>query len=273
MPLTNDGTLSICFVGVGSAFSRRNYQSNFLIVKGDTHLLVDCGTQASRGLADLGLSVLDIDNVLITHSHADHIGGLEELMLMNRYVKQRKPRILINRSYQKILWSQSLRGGCEMNEIHSGRGLGFEDYWEIQRPEKEHSRGRETEVYNLGELTIRTFRTRHYPQQAKRWNEAMYSVGVVIDDRVIVSGDTQFDRDLLTEYADQYPIERIFQDAQFFTGGIHASLEELESLPESIRAMMHLYHYGDNFEEKRQAVAQGGFKGFAELHKVYRFPL
>lgn len=272
MPLTNDGTLSICFVGVGSAFSRKNYQSNFLIVKGDTHLLVDCGTQASRGMSELGLSVLDIDNVLITHSHADHIGGLEELMLMNRYVKGRKPRILINRDYQRILWSQSLRGGCEMNEIHDGKGLTLEDYWEIQRPEKEHHRGRDTEVYRLGELTLRTFRTRHYPQQATSWKDAMYSVGLVIDDRVFVSGDTQFDADLLTEYAAQYPIEGIFQDAQFFTGGIHASLDELRGLPEEIRAKMSLYHYSDNYQEKRKEVKEGGFKGFAELHKVYRFP-
>ena len=271
MPLTNDGTLAICFVGVGSAFSRKNYQSNILIVKGDTHLLVDCGTHASRALGELGLSVIDIENVLITHSHADHIGGLEELMLMNRYVKRYKPTILINEKYERVLWSQSLRGGCEMNERHSGKGLTFSDYWEQVRPKKERRFGRESEHYEIGELSIRTFRTRHYPEQATHWKDAMYSSGLVIDDRVFISGDTQFDADLLESYAAQWPIEQYYHDVQFFTGGIHAGLEELKELPPAIKAKTLLYHYSDNFEEKRPEVAQAGFQGLVEPGKVYRF--
>lgn len=272
MPLTNDGTLSVCFLGVGSAFAKRNFQSNFLIVKGETHLLVDVGTRADHALENLGLSILDIDNVLITHSHADHIGGLEQMMLMNRYVKRRKPRILINRRYEKILWSQSLRGGCEMNERHQGKGLGFADFWEIQRPHREHRLGRETERYEIGELSIRTFRTRHYPEQAEQWKDAMYSTGLVIDDRVFISGDTQFDPDLLEEYAAQYDLEQIFHDVQFFTGGIHASLEELSALPREIKEKILLYHYGDNFDDQRKAAKAAGFKGFAEQAKQYRYP-
>ncbi len=271
MPLTTDGTLAICFIGVGSAFSKKNYQSNVLIVKGDTHVLVDCGTHASSALGELGLSVLDIDNVLITHSHADHIGGLEELMLMNRYVKGRKPTILINQKYEKILWSQSLRGGCEMNERHDGKALTFGDYWERIRPKKEHKLGRETERYEIGELTIRTFRTRHYPEQAKSWKDAMYSTGLVIDDRILISGDTQFDPDLLEEYATQFPVEQIFHDVQFFTGGIHAGLQEIEQLPGEIKGKMLLYHYNDSYEEKRKEVAEAGFQGFVEPAKTYRF--
>lgn len=271
MPLTTDGTLAICFVGVGSAFSKKNYQSNVLIAKGDTHILLDCGTHASRALGEIGLSVLDIDNVLITHSHADHIGGLEELMLMNRYVKGRKPTILINQKYEKILWSQSLRGGCEMNERRDGKPLSFADYWERVRPKKEHKLGRETERYEFGELTLRTFRTRHYPQQAKNWKEAMYSTGLVIDDRIFISGDTQFDKDLLQEYAAQYPIEQFFHDVQFFTGGIHAGLDELKELPPEIKAKTALYHYNDNFEDKRKEVSAAGFQGFVEQGKIYRF--
>ncbi|MFP4301644.1 MAG: MBL fold metallo-hydrolase [Spirochaetaceae bacterium] len=271
MPLTTDGTLAICFVGVGSAFSKKNYQSNVLVIKGETHLLVDCGTHAGRALDDLGLSIIDIDNVLITHSHADHIGGLEELMLTNRYVKGRRPTILINEKYEKVLWSQSLRGGCEMNERHNGKGLSFDDYWVKIRPKKEHKLGRETERYQLGDLTIRTFRTRHYPEQAKSWKDAMYSTGLVIDDRILISGDTQYDPALLEEYGAQFPIEEIFHDVQFFTGGIHASLEEITKLPREIREKMRLYHYNDSYEERRKEVAEAGFRGFAEPGKLYRF--
>ena len=44
-----------------------------------THLLVDVGISGKRtesGLQELGLSVNEIDGILVTHEHADHISGL-----------------------------------------------------------------------------------------------------------------------------------------------------------------------------------------------------
>ena len=44
-----------------------------------THLLVDVGISCKRiveGLGQLGLSGKDIDGILITHEHSDHINGL-----------------------------------------------------------------------------------------------------------------------------------------------------------------------------------------------------
>lgn len=44
-----------------------------------THLLVDVGISGKRtesGLRELGLDVRDIDGILVTHEHTDHINGL-----------------------------------------------------------------------------------------------------------------------------------------------------------------------------------------------------
>lgn len=45
----------------------------------NTHLLIDAGISNKRietGLSDLGINASEIDGVLITHEHIDHIGGL-----------------------------------------------------------------------------------------------------------------------------------------------------------------------------------------------------
>ena len=55
-------------------------QGNCLIVDaGDTRLLLDCGfsTRATiEKLARLGISPEEIDGVLVTHEHSDHIAGV-----------------------------------------------------------------------------------------------------------------------------------------------------------------------------------------------------
>ncbi|MFP4209930.1 MAG: MBL fold metallo-hydrolase [Alkalispirochaeta sp.] len=269
--LENDGQLWVYFLGCGSAFSKIHYQTNLLIVKGADHLLVDCGTSCSRSLRQAGLSLLDIRNVVITHSHADHIGGLEEFILTHRYVAHTRPRVFIPRHYQQILWSQSLRGGAEHNERHNGRGLRFEDYLEVERPRRISRTDRDMHRFSVGDISIRTFRTRHYPEQAESWADAMYSIGLVIDERVVVSGDTQFDADLLPTVEPAGGAEAIFHDTQFFPGGIHASLAEIAELPEPTRSRMWLIHYGDNFADKRDEVRNLAFAGFAEEHRIYEF--
>lgn len=45
----------------------------------NTHLLIDTGISKKRveeGLNSIGLSLLDIDGILLTHEHSDHISGL-----------------------------------------------------------------------------------------------------------------------------------------------------------------------------------------------------
>ncbi len=65
--------MRLCTIGSGSS-------GNCIYVgSGNTHLLIDAGVSKKRieeGLNEIGLSLRDIDAVLITHEHRDHIQGL-----------------------------------------------------------------------------------------------------------------------------------------------------------------------------------------------------
>lgn len=65
--------MRLCSIASGSS-------GNCIYVGSDaTHLLVDVGVSGKRtelGLNSLGLSAAELDGILITHEHADHISGL-----------------------------------------------------------------------------------------------------------------------------------------------------------------------------------------------------
>ena len=266
--LTNDGTLSLMTIGAGSAFARSLNQNNILLVKGDDHLMIDCGTRLSQALHQYHLPISQVKNFLITHSHADHVGGLEEVQLCGRYVTGQKPSMIINETYQKILWEQSLRGGSEMSEAVP---LTFTDLWHCIRPTLLDDHPRETWEANVGSLNVRMPRTMHYPDSARSWEDSFWSCGLIVDQRILFTSDTRFDPDLVCGLDAIYDFEVIFHDCQLFTGGIHASLAELMTLPAPIRAKTILMHYGDNWRDFEAEALQAGFHSWAQEGTCYQF--
>ncbi|MBS1537541.1 MAG: MBL fold metallo-hydrolase [Bacteroidetes bacterium] len=251
LSLTNDGNLEVFFIGTGSAFAKTHYQTNFLIIKGDKHVLIDFGTTGPMALeATTGLQVPDIEVFLPTHSHCDHIGGVEYLALMNRYVGIKflnKPKLtmLINEPYEKVLWEMSLRGGMEWNEVNGeGKRLGFDDFFDVVRPTLIITEPREIWEVNYGDIHIELFRTNHIPEQAPSSEEAFITFGLYIDNRIFISGDTKFDQELIDMYA--HRSEWMFHDTQINPNPVHACLPELKTLPEHITKKMFLVHYPDN---------------------------
>lgn len=269
--LSNSGDLTLFFVGCGSAFSRTMNQNNLLVVKGEHHLLVDCGTKTPQALHDLQIEPAMIENFLITHTHADHIGGLEEVMMVNRYLTGNRPRIVINEDFEEILWNHSLRGGSAYSELRDGKPLGFSDFWDTLRPQRSPEMARETWETKLGGIDIKMPRTKHFPDNSTSWQDSFWSCGVLFDERVLFTSDTRFDPELLAEFDERYGLEIIFHDCQFFTGGVHASLDELSTLPEALKRKMVLMHYSDNWAQYEEQVRQAGFHSFARQNHSYTF--
>ena len=266
--LSNTGKLELYFIGTGSAFTKTRNQNNLLIIKGGHHLLVDCGTRCTQALYDAGITLASVRNFLITHSHADHIGGLEEVQLFNRYVLGKKPGIVINEEYASIIWNQSLRGGSEQSESIP---LSFADLWQEIRPMERKDMPRETWEATVGNINVKLPRTMHFPDSATSWEDSAWSCAVIIDDRVLFTSDTRYDPALLMDYDSLMDFEIIFHDCQLFTGGIHASLDELSALPPNLKSKIILMHYGDNWLDFRQQALDSGFHSWAKQGHSYIF--
>lgn len=270
--LQNQGNLELMFIGCGTAFSKNLFNNNFIIVKGKTHLLVDFGMTGPMALKkNAGLEVYDIENVLVTHSHADHIGGIEQLALFNRYVAQRmlnksKIQMIISEEYEKILWEMSLRGGMEWNETSSAsKKLNFKDYFIPVRPKLIQTVPRLTLEIDFEGIHLEIFGTNHIPDNAETQNEAFITYGIYVDNSIFISCDTKFDRSLIDLYSNRS--EYMFHDVSFTPNPVHASLDQLETLPDDIKQKMLLMHYADEWGQYDVS----NFKGLVHEGSRYIF--
>ena len=62
-------SLELAILGSGSAFSGVGHNAGYLL---DGELLLDCGAPVTRGLGQLGRSLVDLRSVAISHLHGDH---------------------------------------------------------------------------------------------------------------------------------------------------------------------------------------------------------
>lgn len=270
LDFSNDGKLSVFFLGTGNAFQKSYYQANVLIVKGNDHVLIDCGTLCPFILEkEYNSKLASIKNLILTHPHADHIGGVEELALSSYYISKHPVSIAIPPVFKKKLWNESLKGGIQFSE--NGK-MSFNDYFTelpITRIQKKPFEMYDTQI---GSINIKFFRTRHVTTRLDSFKNSQLSYGLIFDERVLFTGDSQYNPEQINFLLQKFPkIEHIFHDCDVsgHSSGVHASYEQLKNFPPEVRAKMSLYHYSRKMQEIN-AVADG-FAGFAQRGIYYIF--
>lgn len=118
--------MKITAIGTGNAFSHMNYNQCFLLEEDGRRMLFDYGYQIPTALYNSNIDVNSIDDVYISHAHADHCGGLESLAFMRydwikrpQHFSERDkpaPRLIANKQLLIDLWDKTLKGGLENME-------------------------------------------------------------------------------------------------------------------------------------------------------------
>jgi ribonuclease BN (tRNA processing enzyme) len=133
--------MKIRIIGCGNAFSYINFNQSFLLEENGRRMLIDCGSRVPLALINAGVKPAEIDTIYISHAHADHIGGLEEIAFSlydwvrrprswDDYAAMAKrdyfdpgvtyaayaPKLIANEKLLEELWNYSLRGGLDSME-------------------------------------------------------------------------------------------------------------------------------------------------------------
>jgi ribonuclease BN (tRNA processing enzyme) len=217
-------------IGTGSAFAKTYYNNNALVHGTHFKLLIDCGVTAPASLHMLRIEPDRLDGILITHLHADHIGGLEEIAFRLYYSYGRKRiKLFLPDTLERTLWDHSLRGGLE----NAAEGLnGLADYFDVVPV----SEGAPTAIAD--DITVELIRTEHI--------QGKPSYSLIINDLLFYSADIVFTPELLQYIAFERNCKYIFHDCQLPTPGIvHTTLHELLTLPDELQERIYLMHYGD----------------------------
>ena len=251
--------LKFIFIGSGSAFSLKNYQSNMILQADDGDiLLIDCGADVRFALHELGITYKQIDSVYISHLHSDHVGGLEWLGFTRKFDPAcRKPTLYISRFIKNELWSNVLSGGMLSLQ---GEVADLDTYFDVHSIPKNYSFMWHAVEFHLVQAVHIMSGFHIVPSFG-----LLFTVNNI---KTFLTTDTQFSPAQIMDFYNQADV--IFQDCETspYKSGVHANYTELRGLPDEIKRKMWLYHYQDGTLPDARA---DGFAGFVVKGQVFDY--
>jgi ribonuclease BN (tRNA processing enzyme) len=233
----------VVVLGVGDTFSEKHHSTALLLACDGLRVAIDCPDMYRSVLRDAAersgrpLAIADVDHVLITHVHGDHMNGLEGYAFYKHFVEGKRVNLIASPEVRAVIWDERLK--APMSALWDGskfREMGFDSYFD-------HVPLDWTSPTTVGPFRIKARRTIHHvPTSALLVEAGGRTLGY--------SSDTAFDPELIDFLA---PADLIIHETNF--GPAHTPYAALAGLPPELRARMRLIHYSDLFDEASSAIA------------------
>lgn len=207
--------------------------------------LFDCGATALQRFIDIGFDYINLDHIIITHSHADHLGGLISLTF-SIGLKSQYAAYFGKKKREKPLF------------LHGYNGLA-DDYRNLRKMMwRESDEGFETKIfeYKNKEIKFENFiiKTRLVPHVEKYYKNKNLAVRLEADNKSFVySGDCQYNEKLidLSKNADL----ALFEGSSFvkgLSGSTHLTPDGAGKIAQQARVKkLVLTHHYDIMSEKQ----------------------
>lgn len=227
----------IIALGVGDTFSRVHHTTSLLLHHQGFYLGIDCPDTYRNVLRDAGdkcgrpLDLFQVDDILLTHVHGDHMNGLEGVGFFKHFAEKKRLKLHTTEDVRSVIWDHRLK--APMEQLWNGqtfRQLSFEDYFDYRKLAWD-------ETSSVGPFTLQIRRTKHHvPTCAVRISAGGRSVGY--------SSDTAFDPELIAWLCEA---DLVIHETNY--GPAHTAYADLAALPETTRRKMRLIHYPDQLTE------------------------
>ena len=238
--------MRVLILGVGDAFTRLHFGSSALIRAPRGLVLIDCPDPIHRVLheaiskARWGVEAVDVDDVIITHLHGDHSNGLESLSFARTIRRRSDPtlnriRLHCSRPVAQRVW-QKLAPAMD-GSLFPDRVATLDDYFELRVLEDDDG------ASDVAGLSVRTRFTKH----------PIPTTGLLISDGRATLGwssDTPFEQSHVDWLS---AADVIVHESNL--GPAHTPIEQLNALPDALRARMRLIHLPDDFDRARTDIA------------------
>lgn len=175
--------LAFTFLGSGAPpVSLRRAGPAHLVEAGGSKLLIDCGSGVSQRLVAAGHAGAQIDALIVTHEHSDHLVDFYQLIVSSWHQGRNRPwRVLapepalanMRGQYEAFARERALRIAFEKRPDATGLDVVFEEL-------------REGPVAGLGDLAVEAFLVDHKPV------EPAFGLSLSANgSRIVFSGDTR----------------------------------------------------------------------------------
>jgi len=224
-------------LGNGDAFTERRFNTSFLLRIDGAQLAIDCPDRYRAVLksasekSGLALRIEEIDDLLLTHLHGDHVNGLEAVGFLKALVLKKRLRLWTTPEVAAEIWDRRLV--ASMGRLWDGAAFQsrrLEDYFELRVLDWERPNA-------IGPFEVSLRRTIHHiPTCALRVRAGGRSWGY--------SCDTAWDPSLIEWLSSA---DLIHHETNH--GPAHTAFKHLAEMPQALRAKMRLVHVPDGFDE------------------------